>query len=792
MSAQESAPVNPFQSTAWQYHQAGWHPIPMPKGAKWPPPDGFTGHYDMAGPADIQDWIEGHEYRAGKSKIYPHNIALRLGPGEIGIDVDMYVKHGVRKLGRESLAELETEFGPLPRTLMTTARTDGSGIRLFRAPEGLAWPGAPKPGIEIIQMRHRYAMAPPSQNPEADNAPYMWLWSDLEPYEGIPNIGELAALSDAWIQGLTSGALATTIQREDLGRAHVVEWLTSHAADQPMCGYMTKVMRQHVDTVIAGAQGARHDAAVLATQAVCHLAAEGHTGVNAALSGLRTAFEYVTAGEDRPGEWDRMVLGAVQVAAGRHVRCLGDPCQDPYTGRDDNVHTRRSNSARGGQLARVHVLYPQQGIPEIQQPRYEAGIWDARPELKHIQELAKAQLASPFSVLGVVLARVVAAVPSFVLLPPVVGGYGSLNSFYAMVGKSGSGKGISERVASLGFDIAKPAQTFNAGSGEGLAHLYARRAKVKDENGKSVTVIERIRDSILLSIPEVDSLTALGGRSGSTLISQLRQAWSGEHLGFAYADPDKALPIDEHSYRLTLLVGVQPGRAGAILDDSDGGTPQRFIWLPTRLDADAPDDFMDPPLAWQWELPTPWKANSRGKVILGLPDAIRDFVRKENARLRKDPDSFELDEHFYYAQLKLSGAFALLARRQAINTEDWELAHELMKISLAERGYVMSVLANQAAEVAQKSGFAEGHKQLAVEKVVSDDGIKRASRWIVRKLSMSEWKDRQELYRPMASKDRPYFDEAIEILIQSGQIEQTEWFEKGRKHVGYKIVKGLR
>ena len=201
---------------------------------------------------------------------------------------------------------------------------------------------------------------------------------------------------------------------------------------------------------------------------------------------------------------------------------------------------------------------------------------------------------------------------------------------------------------------------------------------------------------------------------------------------------------------------------------------------------------MDPPNAWQWELPTPWKTNSRGRVILGLPDAIRDFIRKENARLRKDPDSFDLDEHFYYAQLKLSGAFALLARRQAINTEDWELAHELMKISLAERGYVMSVLANQAAEVAQKSGFAEGHKQLAVEKVVSDDAIKRVSRWILKQLSISEWKKRSELYKDMASRDRQYFDEAIERLDQSGQIERTEWFEKGRKHVGFKIAKGLR
>ena len=39
------------------------------------------------------------------------------------------------------------------------------------------------------------------------------------------------------------------------------------------------------------------------------------------------------------------------------------------------------------------------------------------------------------------------------------------------------------------------------------------------------------------SVPEVDTLTALGNRQGATLMPILRSAWSGEQLSFAYADP---------------------------------------------------------------------------------------------------------------------------------------------------------------------------------------------------------------------------------------------------------------
>jgi hypothetical protein len=763
MTAAADMPAVPFVEFAWQYLRAGWCPIPMPENAKWPPPDGFTGHHPAASGPDIQAWLEANSYRAGKTKVRPHNIALRMLPDQLGVDVDMYVKRGEEKKGRASLAKLEAQYGTLPPTLMSTARDDGSGIRFFRIPEGLQWPGAPEPGIELIQYGHRYAMAPPSINPET-GTPYRWLWSDglWGVFDGIPVASEISELPASWIEGLTGGVFATEIPRVGMDRAHGVDWIESHAGQQPMCPYMDKVQSQHVNAVAASRTGSRHDAGVEATQALIHLAAEGHTGVAEALKRVRAIWDHVTSGEVRPGEWERMIVGAVGVAAARGIAALGDPCRDPFTGRADR-HT-----PRGG--ATVHVLRP--GMPPEQPPTHDSSIWSARPELGHIQNLARTQMACPWSTLGVILARVVASIPPFVVLPPIVGGYGSLNSFYALVGKSGFGKGISESTAAMGFTIPMPADEFNAGSGEGLGHLFVRRKKIPAKEGGGYTT-EQIRKNVLFNVAEVDSLTSLGQRQGSTLLPQLRQAWSGENLGFAYADPDKALKIEPHSYRLAMIVGVQPGRAAGILDDADGGTPQRFVWL-TTMDPDISDEVREPPEPWPWIFPGPWKANARGRVVMDVPDHVKDEIRKGRATMVKDPDSFGLDTHFYYAKLKVAGAFALLASRAFINSEDWELAGELMRVSLAERAYVQRCLAAERASKAVTAGMAEGHKQLTVDDIKDKSALQRVSQNLIRKASSQEWRPVSHFQRSIVSRDRSYIEEALENLVNTGMLEVQE------------------
>ena len=41
-----------------------------------------------------------------------------------------------------------------------------------------------------------------------------------------------------------------------------------------------------------------------------------------------------------------------------------------------------------------------------------------------------------------------------------------------------------------------------------------------------------------------------------------------------------ATTCDAHTYRTTLIISVQPERAGGLLAAVGGGTPQRFMWFP--------------------------------------------------------------------------------------------------------------------------------------------------------------------------------------------------------------------
>ena len=77
----------------------------------------------------------------------------------------------------------------------------------------------------------------------------------------------------------------------------------------------------------------------------------------------------------------------------------------------------------------------------------------------------------------VALARVVAATPASYVLPPLVGGVGTMNLFVALVGPSGSGKGAAHSAAEEALDLSgfrDPISRVdhlvisNVGSGEGI------------------------------------------------------------------------------------------------------------------------------------------------------------------------------------------------------------------------------------------------------------------------------------------------------------------------------------
>ena len=268
--------TGPYATAADIYWRAGWRGIlPLPARAKKNPPKGYTGDGGIyPSYPDLDAWATGPE-RLG-------NIALRMPAGVIGIDVDAYGD----KPGAETLRLAEAAHGTLPPTWRTTSRDDGvSGIRLYRVPESLAWPGEIGPATEIIQARHRYAIVWPSVHPEGRT--YRWISPDGLVSTGVPDPDELAALPEEWIEAYTGGALATSTARVDVKHAEAVAWVAGrdHATDD-MCRRMEKALDQFAHDLVGSAHNSTRDAVLR----IARLADEGHHGAVHALASVRRDF----------------------------------------------------------------------------------------------------------------------------------------------------------------------------------------------------------------------------------------------------------------------------------------------------------------------------------------------------------------------------------------------------------------------------------------------------------------------------------------------------------------------
>lgn len=405
------------------------------------------------------------------------------------------------------------------------------------------------------------------------------------------------------------------------------------------------------------------------------------------------------------------------------------------------------------------------GTVVIDEDETTRDFWQARPLLSHLQAFARARRVSPWAMLGVELARAVAATPPLLVLPPLVGGYGSLNLFVGLVGISGSGKGGAERAGREAISMPH-VDTLTVGSGEGISHSYVRR----DRKGEQTPITDRM----MFNVPEVDTLAAVAGRQGATLLPELRRAWSGEALGFAYADPTKRLLVEAHRYRMTLILGIQPGRARPLLDDADGGTPQRFLWLPAA-DREAPDVAPPTPEPWHWEPPSFIRLTHRtltGLSVMTVCDlAMKTIDDATLGRLRRDPDA--LDGHALLSHLKTAAALALLDGRADVSDEDWLLAGTVMRVSQGTRERVAETLkdARRTRNRAQAEGYAE--RSLIVDEKRSEveaDHEERVQKRIVQLLQSGAWAARGELRRGVRQNHRHAFDDALAALLEVGTV----------------------
>jgi hypothetical protein len=324
----------PYRDAAPTYRAAGWLGVlPIPYGTKKLLARGWTGHEGRwPSYADIQAWCDSDRPDHGAG-----NIALRMPPDIIGIDIDGYDG----KQGATTLAAHTTRWGPLPPTWRSTSRDDDiSGIALYRVPEGLRWPGQAGPHIEIIQTAHRYAVVAPSVHPDTGNR-YRWIRPDGITSTSPPDPDELPPLPDPWIAGLTGGELADHTLSADLNTGAVQQWIVDH--HRP---HTCRAMNHTLGKLLAELGTSSAHEALRRIQGLARLAEQGHTGLADALTQARAAFHAevthprhgtTRTPDDAEAEFRRSLAGAVRKVVGMPSTDSADtaggredPCLDPF------------------------------------------------------------------------------------------------------------------------------------------------------------------------------------------------------------------------------------------------------------------------------------------------------------------------------------------------------------------------------------------------------------------------------------------------------------------------------
>lgn len=289
---------------ALEYHKAGWFPVPLQPRGKELSEKGVTGRKNEF-PEDelglISEWLG----RIPKDS----NIGLWLREGVIGIDVDNY--NG--KEGYKTLKDLEKKYGKLPDTWISSARTDGkSGIRYFRVPKGLVWPGKLGAGIDIIYRGYRYVATYPSHHPDTGGTytwyrpgtkpngepdlgyettakrtrgGYSWSFSDA-PKVTIPRVESLPELPKKWLDGIhlgeeTDRPMDITSNIEELDKWVKDNLCQGKLMKSKWCNRLVKSYEKRVQEVKDDPSS--HDKITAAHWEFIALGVEGHKGWNSAM-----------------------------------------------------------------------------------------------------------------------------------------------------------------------------------------------------------------------------------------------------------------------------------------------------------------------------------------------------------------------------------------------------------------------------------------------------------------------------------------------------------------------------
>ncbi|PQE01403.1 hypothetical protein CYL16_04790 [Mycobacterium sp. EPG1] len=380
--------------------------------------------------------------------------------------------------------------------------------------------------------------------------------------------------------------------------------------------------------------------------------------------------------------------------------------------------------------------------------------WSATDQLKLIYQWARASYVAPWALLVAILPRVLATTGPHVMLPgpPAPA---SLNMGVTLVGRSGAGKGVTDKLSR----VVWPADIHEEGlgSGQGIAELFKEQKNPED----------RI-DRALITVSEIDHLTALNAGQGNNTRAALKAALTGDRLGSKGASAATTRVVPADSYRLCLSISAQFGHCGVLLDDVSGGTPQRLIWMPPT-DPDMPKELgPTPDRVLDTNLP-PW-ARTGGQVLIQYgPPEIREYI---NAGLWDSGRGAveAIDGHRTLTRLKVAAALAILDHRSVVSALDWELSEVIMAKSDATRDSVL-----EYDRCAARAKVRERAMSRATVEEIIDDRHEKTVRGRILRLLATGPKSRSELRRAMGKQHyREAFDAVLPQLEKVRQVIVTQ------------------
>jgi hypothetical protein len=413
---------------------------------------------------------------------------------------------------------------------------------------------------------------------------------------------------------------------------------------------------------------------------------------------------------------------------------------------------------------------------EVKQAPPTADIWDERPILAHIRDAARNRMVSPWAVLGCVLARVAAFTPPSTCLPPLIGGTSPLSLFIALHGSSGAGKSAPTQCATDLLPDVPPGciGPLGLGSGEGLVEAYMELVEETDGGGKTKKVKRQIKHGALFTLDEGQALTEMGSRKGSTILPVLRTAWSGGDPGQANATVETRRSLRPQSYAVGLVSLWQDKAANLLLDDVDGGTPQRFVWLPTG-DPGASRNRPTWPGKLDWEPPP---AIVMGGImqtnVLGIDAVIEDDILDArvdamHGTLAEGP----LDAHRRLNKLKVAGVLCVLEGRTTVTADDWHLAERILSLSDDVREWILAEAKRRNADTMAAEVSRVVYREAVVEKSAAERALSRAAKaaWRVVGKADGVAVGRRHITQGISSRDRQHVtvDDAI------AEAERLRW-----------------